>query len=93
MSLGESGSFNPSALGSSIAKEVDTEKVTKRNHSVLCKISEYSNQVSLLKYLVAIANSDGKRTWIRFFLLCYCSAFPQTEAKSFILNGIGDNLY
>lgn len=78
MSLGESGDFNPSALESSIAREPGTEEDTKKNQSVLLKISEYSNQVSLLKYLVAI---DGKSIWIRFFLLCYCSKFPHTEGK------------
>lgn len=71
VSLGASGDFNTFALEISIARELDTEEATKRNMSVLLKTYEYSNQVSILKYLIAIAHTDTKHIWI--FLLCISS--------------------
>lgn len=55
----------------STARELDTEEVTKRNMSVVFKMHEHSNQVSVLKYLVAIAHTDGKQILIS--LLCISS--------------------
>lgn len=67
----EGGETNPFALEISITRELDTKEATRRNVRVLLKMYEQSNKVSILKYLLAIANTDGKH--ILIFLLCISS--------------------
>lgn len=62
---------NPFALEISVTREFDTKEATRRNVRILLKMYEQSNQVSTLKYLLAIANTDGKH--ILIFLLCISS--------------------